>query len=106
MRATLDDATATLWLVLTLFFLILLLTLRRLLRHWLARHHLVTHRCVVGERGDDHRGLLEVILHRVIEGVEVRVVGPRKVVELILDELKAGQPHGVEGAMVDRRCRG
>ena len=65
-------------------------------RQWLARKQVGPGRGVVDERRDDGRHLPEVGRLDAIVDVHVRVVRPRVVLDRILDELKAGQSHGIE----------
>ncbi len=62
---------------------------RGLLRHRLARKFFITHRCVVNERRHDRGRLFHVISLNAIKDVLIRVVRPRIVFNLILNELEA-----------------
>ena len=66
----------------------------------LARQLLIHHGRVVDEGGHDHRGLLHVVGLDPIEDVLVGVVSPRVVLDLVLDELEAGQADAVERLVV------
>src|SRR5580693_4181345 len=66
----------------------------------LAREHLIAHRGVVDERSFDERGLSEVFGLQSFEGVHIRMMCARAVVERVLDELESGEADGVEGFMI------
>jgi undecaprenyl-diphosphatase len=66
------------------------------LDHHLARQLGRALRGVVDERGDDRRRLLEVVGHRVVLHVQVRVVDVAEVVQLVLHELEAGDADAVK----------
>lgn len=79
-----------------LLFFVLHFTLGRLPGYGFARQQLVAHSGVIGEGGRDHRGLHQILALSVIEDVQVGVMGTSVVVEVILNELEAGQADGVE----------
>ena len=66
----------------------------------LAGQLLVHHGGVVHEGGHDRGGLLHVLGLDAVEDVLVGVVGPGVVLDLILDELEAGQADAVERLVV------
>src|SRR6478736_3369004 len=59
-------------------------------RQWLSREHLIALRSVVDENGLYSGDLLQVGRLKALNHVFIGVVGARLVVQLILDELEAG----------------
>src|SRR5437867_556356 len=66
----------------------------------LARDHFVAVGSHIDKGCDDHGHLLHVRLLNAFIDVHVRVVGARVVVQRILDELKAGEAHSIEGEVI------
>src|SRR5260221_13398283 len=70
------------------------------LRKRFAREHLIPHGGVVHKRRDDGRGLHQVAQLNAIVHIHVGVMRASGVLHRVLNELKAGEPHGVEGLMI------
>src|SRR5262249_44954828 len=66
----------------------------------LSGQHLRPVRRVVDERGKHGRRLKQVAGRGVVEGVQVRVMGTRVIVQWVLDELKTRETYRVEREMV------
>src|SRR6202050_3215934 len=70
------------------------------MREWLARHHLVTHGGVVNEDGFHHSCLFKVGGNQAFVHVHVGVGAASFVIKRILNELKSGNTHFVEGHVI------
>src|SRR5690606_24504336 len=66
----------------------------------LPRKHLIAHGKVIDKRGNDDGVVLEVVLGQALEGIHIRVVGADRVLDRILDELKARDADAVEAQVV------
>src|SRR5262245_49408085 len=66
----------------------------------LSRHHSIAHGRVVRERRHDRRSLHQVVLLQPLVEIHVGVMGPRFVLQLVLDELEGRQPHFVERLVI------
>ena len=65
-----------------------------------ARQGLIAHGRQIGQRGDHHSRLPQILGLQVVESIEVGVMDMGEVIEIVLHELEPRNAHAVEGNMI------